>query len=317
MGLYDELEDIQVKCFSELSMTPKNMKDKLDIGFVGGCLRYFSVGDVVPYKTPYYCYGKDFIVFDFRCFKLLYSEEKNKNIEDYIVLSVIQDGKFVGNFSYIEYEQKFGDKEMPLVIDHYGRPSNVCTLGDFKEICCQWLYYQRLYSQLQDLKCINFGIPTKLLRVEDYNADTNNKIDYMDYLALHNRAVDEAFKESLNKFNDLWFKSKSERDKEINYGEFWGSIYTYLTGLYCIEFDKYVLCHAINIELKKREETFSESYNSYLDWCRKNDIHIDENEIIELYKNYNKDVPINVLEDYRQSKEYRDRVFMFGKEAKV
>lgn len=312
MGLYDELDDVQVKCFSVSTISPKLVKNRLDISFLGGKLRSYGIGDIVPYRTPYYNYGENFIIYDFRIFNLNKELDENK-----IILTVIQNGKFIGNYSYYEYEQKYGNLKMPLVVDHYGRPISIYTLGDIKEIMGQWVYYQKLNMELQKMKCISYGIPYKLLRVEDFEKENSNHIDYMDYLTLYNKASDEAFNETLKKFNAYWFEPCTELFKNINFGNFWGSVYEYASKYDCIEYDKYFLCKGINGELEYEQKSFSESYIEYLKWCSENDIKIDKEVIVDLYDKYNTSIPESVIEEYKNSRIYQDRLFIHGKDVEV
>ena len=83
--MYDNLDDIQVKCFP-ISWWSTN--DNAPYG-MGGDLRYYTVGDTVPWITPFYNYGKNFIIYDYRFSDGPFFEH---------AASIIKDGKFIGNF---------------------------------------------------------------------------------------------------------------------------------------------------------------------------------------------------------------------------
>ena len=63
MGLFDELNGGQVKCFYVPWYSRCNDRGGYISSSAGLC-RYYSNGDEVPYKTWYYDYTKNFIIYD-------------------------------------------------------------------------------------------------------------------------------------------------------------------------------------------------------------------------------------------------------------
>lgn len=86
MGMYDTVNGEQVKCFPWVSLYNN------EISYHGGDLKYYGLGDEVPYKTPYYNYGKNFIVLDINKYP-----ESDFWSYDYII-HVIVDGKVKDTF---------------------------------------------------------------------------------------------------------------------------------------------------------------------------------------------------------------------------
>ena len=82
MGMYDEINGEQVKCFPWVSF----YKD--EINYHGGELKYYSTDSEVPYKKPHYNYGKNFIILDLN----MYRDEPFGEAYNYI-LHIIVDGK--------------------------------------------------------------------------------------------------------------------------------------------------------------------------------------------------------------------------------
>ena len=82
MGMYDEINGEQVKCFPWVSF----YKD--EINYHGGELKCYATGSEVPYKKPHYNYGKNFIILDLN----MYRGEPFGEDYNYI-LHIIVDGK--------------------------------------------------------------------------------------------------------------------------------------------------------------------------------------------------------------------------------
>lgn len=65
MGMYDTLNDEQVKCFPWYSFDVISLSPEGSIGGHGGKLKYYGNGSEIPYRSLAYNYGKNFIIFDF------------------------------------------------------------------------------------------------------------------------------------------------------------------------------------------------------------------------------------------------------------
>ena len=105
MGMYDTINGEQVKCFPWVSL----YKD--EITYHGGELKYYGIGDEVPYKKPHYNYGKNFIILDLNRYP-----ESDYCEYDYII-HVIVDGKVNDTF-----ENKIGSIDWSInenVVGYY------------------------------------------------------------------------------------------------------------------------------------------------------------------------------------------------------
>ena len=65
MGLYNYLGNNQVKCFTIPNMII-NSNGNLEIYCLEGKFIGYKRGSKVPYKTLYYNYGENFLIFDYR-----------------------------------------------------------------------------------------------------------------------------------------------------------------------------------------------------------------------------------------------------------
>lgn len=66
MGMFDTMGDHQVKCFYKPTVLLKKAQsenDELLVWESGGSLNFYKRFSKVPYKTMYYDYGKDFMIF--------------------------------------------------------------------------------------------------------------------------------------------------------------------------------------------------------------------------------------------------------------
>ena len=73
MGMYDTLNDEQVKCFPWYSFDVISLSPEGSIGGHGGKLKYYGNGSEIPYLSLAYNYGKNFII-SRRSFVLVKSE---------------------------------------------------------------------------------------------------------------------------------------------------------------------------------------------------------------------------------------------------
>lgn len=129
MGMYDTINGEQIKCFPWVSLYNN------EITYHGGDLKYYGIGDEVPYKKPHYNYGKNFIILDLNRYP-----ESDYCPYDYII-HVIMDGKVKNTF-----EDEIGNIDWSInenVVDYYGELLNIKSNEDITNyIAAQRKYWK-------------------------------------------------------------------------------------------------------------------------------------------------------------------------------
>lgn len=130
MGMYDILGGHQVKCFYEptishdvdakFGLPPVN---ELNMWMTGGSLHEFSPLQRVPYKSMWYDYTENFMIFDLR------------GSESHLV-HIISMGRYMFSIHY----QALNMILFPIsnVIDVYGTPLNITSMTDFENIISEY-----------------------------------------------------------------------------------------------------------------------------------------------------------------------------------
>lgn len=296
MGMYDNLGEDQVKVFgvscSPLSIKSKDMNDVAFEPYVmGGNLRYYKKGDEVPYKTPFYNFGKDFMVFDYRSFMAEYG----------LVVHIIKDGKY---YRTVKHDKVPKTIPVGLVVDNYGEPINIHTPGDFVEIAASHKYYMELYDELRDKYTAEAGVSKYIPSIDEFKAmDENIRIDYLNK---QSEAFEKARKESLGKFSEQWYLSNdSEEYKMINGGFIVGIVVdACLDTERTHEWDKYKIVQLFTQKIKEKNEDIETYIKGYLEW----DKEFDEQILRDIFDKYSKEIPQEVIDSYMVSdmKKHRD-----------
>ena len=304
MGMYDYLGEEQVKCFGvpTVSISPKDGSFDLSIHCMGGNLRYYHRGSTVPYKTSFYNYGKDFMVFDYRTFN--YNEAVN---DDYLMVHIIKNGRY---FRSVRYDRVPSRYKIGLVLDNYGSVVNIKTHSDFKEIVYGWHYSQVLYNELQEKYRAEMDIPN-MLKLNRLDLERYSKEEINDLFKKHGECMDRAAVESLSVFRDTWYGGTEELEEELNKGWFCGALYDALKNMTHSEYDKYWIARLFVDRIEKNGSSLMMTLGEYFEWCIKNGIVVDKLKFMTFFSTYLKDIPANVVEDYEKSSEkaFRDKIY--------
>lgn len=306
MGLYDYLGDFQVKCFAQagVGIKPNGDNFELILNAFGGELKYYNRGSLVPYKTPFYNFGKDFMIFDYRTFN--YDEPIN---HDELMVHIIRNGHY---FRSVRYDKVPTRYKIGLVIDNYGEVVNIKTHNDFKEIVYNWRYSHKKYDELCESYRKEMGIPDILRISVDKIKELNlSQEEFKEILDKNSECMDRASAESLNCFSETWYKGTKEIEDEINKGWPFGALYYALEKQNILEFDKYWIARLFVKKLEKKGKTLMMSLGEYFDWCLDNDINIDKLKFIMFFSKYLQDIPEDIIKEYENSdeKKYRDKVY--------
>lgn len=120
MGMYDFINDNQVKCFYVPMYTIDAYIDKPCIYYSHGTMDSFNIGDELPLSTLYYKYPDNFMIFDYD-FNMLGG-----------CVHVIKDKKI---FKTVENILELNSKDFEnneLVVDYYGSPLSIETREDME-----------------------------------------------------------------------------------------------------------------------------------------------------------------------------------------
>lgn len=311
MGMYDYLGEEQVKCFGvpTVGVTPKGENNfNLFIHCMGGNLRYYHRGSTVPYKTSFYNYGKDFMVFDYRTFN--YNEPI---CEDELKVHIIKNGRY---FRSVRYDRVPSRYKIGLVLDNYGEVVNIKTHNDFKEIVYGWRYSHILYDELQEKYREEMGIPN-MLRFNRFDVEKYSKEEINEMFEKHGKCMDRASDESLKPFRDTWYKDTEIKDKEMNKGWPFGALYDALETMHISEYDKYWIARLFVEQIEKDGHSLMFDLGEYFNWCIESGIEVDRLKFMMFFSKYLQEIPKDVVEAYEKSsdKAFRDKIY--GKKDKV
>ena len=279
--MYDYLGEEQVKCFGvpTVGISPKGDTFDLFIHCMGGNLRYYHRGAIVPYKTPFYNYGKDFMVFDCRTFN--YNEPI---VEDELWVHIIKNGRY---FRSVRYDRVPSRYKIGLVLNNYGEVVNIKTHNDFKEIVYGWRYSQVKYKELSEKYRQEKGIPNMLkMNVNTIKEMNLSKEDLNDLFDEYSKCQDKACAESLDLFRETWYKDTEKLDKEINKGWPFGALYDALKHQNISEFDKYWIARLFVERIEKDGNSLMFSLGEYFNWCLENEIEVDKLKFMMFFSKY-------------------------------
>ena len=144
MGMFDTIRTEQVKCFPVPMIDIKEDLGRMYFYKSGGSLKFYDVGDEVPWQTPCYNYGQNFAIFDYA------------NIESTPKFVMVLGGKISKIYDYTKIPR---GTVMNTVIDNYGRLLKVHNVRDCKDIVEE---YKISYNTFITLKK-NYANSTKFL----------------------------------------------------------------------------------------------------------------------------------------------------------
>jgi hypothetical protein len=266
MGMYDYLgtDGEQVKCFYVPIFQVDEQTGKSSFGSSGGMLKGYN--KEVPFKTFYYNYGKNFIVFDYQL-----------RLYDYPIVHVIQNGEYFGTF---EYDKVPDDITFDKAIDEYGDELNIRTIDDILWFIETWDDMRTTQEILEAKYCKKAGVPLKIPSFKEFNMSPEKHLEYM---RLRKNIQTRVQKKTSIPFHAKWYES----DSEVPY---------MLGGILCLSkaspFNEYslkdsdisILCRDAIEYL--REKGIDNPIDEYIEWAKENDIELTENEIREFFEEH-------------------------------
>lgn len=192
--MYNYLNGEQVKCFPvpitfiEADYLIYEVLETVCFSTSGGRLMNFSIGDVVPYRSFIYNYGKDFIVYDYK--GINYMGEY-----DIPIVHIIRDGKV---YSFYELDKLPLDVPILLTLDNNGHPLNINSREDFFNLSKD--YQDIMIGQyFKGLKELDNLFEDYMVTVREGNPKSELKVEY-------DNQVKELEERTFNAFINKWCK---------------------------------------------------------------------------------------------------------------
>ena len=248
MGMYDEINGEQVKCFPWVSLY------KGKISYHGGDLAYYGTGDKVPYKKPHYNYGKNFIILDLNRYP-----DSDYCDYDYI-LHVIVDEKikitFTDEIGYIDWSIN------ETVVGYDGELLNIKSSEDIMNyIEAQrqyWEKYENIHSHWNELFKESMHYFTGIGLLDKDSEERKMRREKIEEI---HKLMDEENKRIKPELNELskkhsrWFVDTSDIDDLINLGDY--------ISAYNLEMDEQEQCKEMIQKLLNSDSTL---YDRYVKW---------------------------------------------------
>ena len=250
MGLYNYLGNNQVKCFTIPNMII-NSNGNLEIYCLEGKFIGYKRGNKVPYKTLYYNYGENFLIFDYR--GVIYDEIP--------LIHIIKNGKYSKT---VEYQKLNEEDFINKVIDKFGNSINIKEYSDISTFIED--YKLRDKNSITLTKKYNEELDVKCYSISDLREKKVSSEQLIKDLDKRKIVLDKVTKEVYIPFSNKWFMEE-EDEQVIGY------------ILYCYD------------NLDNKEEYFcklseyfnnlnySEMVEKYLDWANSNNIEVDVNKL--------------------------------------
>lgn len=273
MGMYDYVgtEGEQVKCFYvpciNIAVNEKTGEKRASLHAMGGLLRGF---DEVPYMTPYYNYGKDFCIVEYRW-------------EDVPYIHVIRDARFEETIDIADIPDNFN--LTPVMIDNYGVKLNITSVKELKEFI-QDYHEKKELSYLMEVQYLSdYGLDYKLdfdrmRKLNSAELDAESKI--------RDAVGKKVYEKTMKLFNDRWFIPDEE-----NFCYFGLTIADYIEMEVIGNPDREPrVDDDWSVIFETAYELLSSNYenplNAYFDWCDKQGIVVDKDFVRSLFEKFTK-----------------------------
>lgn len=244
---YDSINGEQIKCF------PIAFHEDGEIVYNNGEYRNYETGEKVPFKRPYYNYGRNFIILDVND----YNGTKFEDMFNYeYIIHVIEDGKVKAT-----YRNEIGEIQWDRnqsVLSYVGEFLNVKSSKDISDYIAERREYLKELEEISSkttelfnkyMNCYTgYGLlpkEEKLTRKEKIN------ISRKEYLEEKNR-VEPDVKRIVDSFSKRWHV-KDKYEDCIKYGEY---LYAYTTTQ-----ESKDECTDKVLEMMEKDPTLENKYN--------------------------------------------------------
>lgn len=274
MGLYDYLNGDQVKCFYIPNMYVDvdplfRTKEKiLDIWNIGGNLKGYKNGNRVPYKSLYYYYGKNFIIFNCDHFEGTES-----------IIHIIENGKLLASYDIDEIPNI--DISKFNVFDKYGEQLNIKTVEDFllyqnEKVSSYKEYIERTKDSSKEFAEIMKKYHTEKEDCKKNFQEIEKRLKEIEKIS--NKAARDCFTPVTNK----WVTKISEEDKRASV---FGCLLYVLIENFKTEEQKKEIIEYYKKECEKHSLSIDGEIKNYIKWMKQNNNKaITNKKIYELIK---------------------------------
>lgn len=271
--MYDFLGNTQIKCFPTPMLSPvEDTKGvdpaAFDLWYMDGAFRRYTKGDRVPYKTLWYDYGKNFMVFDYR------DSEGNGGL-----VHIISGGKYIKSVPYDELNTHW--YPIRRVISKTGQPLKIVMKYQFPVIISDYSDYSTdLYRKIAKSESLNREQKDALIGNILYD-ETNLTVKNGELLA---QSVEENYKE----FKSSWiwqispYASDIRPEGPVNLGEF---VYA-LDSIAKTDADVTQYVILLRKYLEENGSGINEQVRRYIEWCDRHDITMNDWEVFRRFFSY-------------------------------
>lgn len=214
MGMYDYLEGRQVKCFPTgivMDGEKYGFDAKVAFAVIGGSLKSFRIGDLVPATSPIYRYGKDFIIFDYEGVSE-YDEDDSVCIK--YEMFEIKDSRLVGIYDKKDTPEDIGNR---TVIDIKGHRLNIGDITDVEKIVVEFVQMHKAYREAYSRNAPMF---------HEFLKSVENGNPKKELIEKHKEIMAQVRSETIDSFNDKW------RSKDVLFSNVIGFFLHELLNLY-------------------------------------------------------------------------------------
>lgn len=248
---YDLLGGNLVQCFpiSKITYCEGNLENPVELWQSSGHLRSFNIGDTVPWRTLYYNYGPNFMIFDYEGKELRKSE---------VLVHIIQDGKYLKSVKYMNIPNEVS---IGLVLDVKGNVLNIKSREDFKTILSEYCSVQKQYINLcKKYGCIENPLDTGCVNGQKISMDKLLEA-YKKYISL----MEKAKNESIGLFESEWL-NPLEKYLNIFDNTYIGSFLAAIFKGYKTNGDIYLSTNLYYDMKYKDKVAFESDLDNYLSW---------------------------------------------------
>ena len=292
MGMYDyvgrcgdQVKCFDLPCFSVRNYNKETKRAECNFHVVGGRL---ASANNAPYMTPYYNYGKNFAILDYRW----YEHEEPK-------VHFFRDGKWIRTSNCNKVSDRYNYP--PVTIDYYGNRISISSVKEMKAFVSEFIETDKRHTQMETDGLEALNISYKLRDINYYKSIGQDAMN--EEFRLRDQVYHDVYNLTFAIFNKKWFPE--DHKSELNLLGM--VVYDYLdeqreqrNGYRTsnrVEYEWYALFSgAVNI----LKDKFENPVEAYLAWCDKEEIQIDKNQVKELFTKYTQVPSDKVITEFEQ-----------------
>lgn len=263
VGFYDTIGGSQVKCFKYPTL---KVDDKtIDIGAECGSFQFFSRGSEVPYRTCYYDFGENFMIFDIR--RTFWGE----NFEG--LVHIIENGRYVASEHYTKLSDRY---QIYMVIDNYGKPLKIKTKDDFiriieEEVSSSKEFAKRTKNYLIQMAAIPM---TNFLYIKEEMKKNGWTQEFvLEQIEKNDSARAMAYEDTIEPFLTKWYDYKKQADVYggIPIGILYSTYHQHPT-----QYDWNNIINKFQDAAKNEQTTLELQVKNYLKWAEQHCVKTDD-----------------------------------------